>query len=286
MLPQVVHSRIFSLASRMASARASASRGGQRSKWKARRCAVFCPIPGKCFSSSMRRSTGAAKSGMTLCSTPRLYGANWRDTAGLVGGGEALEVGRRDADGVENFLETGHQFLRIDVLQVAGGAVANGSDAIADFVAGFIGEAMQVDARVLVHAGDGGLFGAAKNDAVDGAVDARAAKFRSDVQCRAGFGIGVVERADGEKFVDEVGTQENAGRRLDGGETHATFLGEVHRHWAEVAEAAIAFGEFAFLEQIAFGSVERDAVFFVGKSQRAGGALRHLFDGELAAGRG
>src|ERR1700751_1225300 len=158
MLPQVLHSRIFSLASRMASARASVSSGAQRSKWNARRCAVFCPISGKCFSSSMRRSTGAAKSGMTLCSTPRLQGANWRYIAGLVGGGETFEVGRRDADRVENFFETRHQFLRIDVLQVAGGAIADGSDAVADFVAGFIGEAMQVDAGVLVHAGDGGLF--------------------------------------------------------------------------------------------------------------------------------
>src|SRR5262245_12368111 len=71
MLLQTEHSLIFSLASRMASASAKASSGAVRSKWNARRCAVFCPTPGRRLSSSISRAMGAAKSGMVVAAALR-----------------------------------------------------------------------------------------------------------------------------------------------------------------------------------------------------------------------
>src|SRR2546429_4276299 len=57
MLWHVEHSRIFSLASRIALASAKASSGAARSRKNASRCAVFWPMPGRCFNTSMSRST-------------------------------------------------------------------------------------------------------------------------------------------------------------------------------------------------------------------------------------
>src|ERR1700732_575965 len=63
-LLQTEHSRTFSLASRIASESAKAWSLSTRSKKKARRWAVFCPIPGNRFNSSINRVTEGAKSGM------------------------------------------------------------------------------------------------------------------------------------------------------------------------------------------------------------------------------
>src|ERR1700733_1889215 len=68
MLLQIEHSRTFSFASRIASDSANAWSLSTRSKKKARRCAVFCPMPGNRFNSSINRVTEGAKSGMiTSC---------------------------------------------------------------------------------------------------------------------------------------------------------------------------------------------------------------------------
>src|ERR1700683_2446635 len=64
MLLQIEHSRTFSFASRIASESAKACSGSTRNKQNASRCAVFCPIPGRRFNSSISRVTEGAKSGM------------------------------------------------------------------------------------------------------------------------------------------------------------------------------------------------------------------------------
>ncbi len=93
-------------------------------------------------------------------------------------------------------------------------------------------------------------------------------------------------RADGEKFVHKIRAEVQALRRLDGCEAGSTHCGKVHRYRTEIAEAAIHFRELAFFQDIAFGSVERDAVFFVGILQRCCRTLRHFFNREFAAGNG
>src|SRR5580704_3570492 len=64
MLLQIEHSRTFSFASRIASDSANAWSRSTRNRKNARRCAVFCPIPGRRFNSSINRVTEGAKSGM------------------------------------------------------------------------------------------------------------------------------------------------------------------------------------------------------------------------------
>src|SRR4051812_7216064 len=59
-LKQISHTPTRSLTSRIASASASASSGSARRTWKARRCAVRCPMPGSLPSSVIRRWTGGA----------------------------------------------------------------------------------------------------------------------------------------------------------------------------------------------------------------------------------
>src|ERR1700721_4767446 len=63
-LLQIEHSRTFSLASRIASDNANAWSLSTRNKKNARRCAVFWPMPGNLFNSSINRVTEGAKSGM------------------------------------------------------------------------------------------------------------------------------------------------------------------------------------------------------------------------------
>src|SRR5271154_6460112 len=63
-LLQMEHSRTFSFASRIASESANAWSRSTRKRKNARRCAVFCPIPGRRFNSSINRVTEGAKSGM------------------------------------------------------------------------------------------------------------------------------------------------------------------------------------------------------------------------------
>ncbi len=59
-LKHTSHWPTFSLTSRMASASANASSSEARRMWKASRCAVRWPMPGKRASSVIRRLTGAA----------------------------------------------------------------------------------------------------------------------------------------------------------------------------------------------------------------------------------
>jgi hypothetical protein len=59
-LKQTSQKPIFSLTSRIASARASASSRSVRRMWKARRCAVRCPMPGRRPSSVTSRWTDGA----------------------------------------------------------------------------------------------------------------------------------------------------------------------------------------------------------------------------------
>src|SRR5215813_4477864 len=184
---------------------------------------------------------------------------------GLVGGGRALGLWRRDANGVENFLQPGELLTGVDMLDVARRAVADGSYAVADFVAGFIGVSMQIDAGVLVHAGGGPFFHPVKRNAVHGTREVRAAEFPTDVEFRAGFGVRSVKRADGEEFVHKVGARVHAGPRLDGSESDAALLREMHGNGAEIAQAAIHVRQFTFFEQIAIGCVKGHAVFLVGK---------------------
>src|SRR6478609_2182179 len=61
MLKQIEQSRMRSLTSMMASARANASSRDVRKRWKARRDAVFGPIPGSFDISSIKRATGIAE---------------------------------------------------------------------------------------------------------------------------------------------------------------------------------------------------------------------------------
>jgi hypothetical protein len=87
----------------------------------------------------------------------------------LVGGGEAREVGRRDLDRVENLLKLRELPVEVDVLDVARCAVADGRYAVADFLAGFIGVSVQIDAGVLVHARGGAFLHTVKQNAVHSA---------------------------------------------------------------------------------------------------------------------
>src|SRR5450631_975561 len=57
---QTLHRRIFARKSRMAAASADASSSGARKMWKARRAAVFSPMPGNLPSSHTRRAIGPA----------------------------------------------------------------------------------------------------------------------------------------------------------------------------------------------------------------------------------
>jgi hypothetical protein len=59
-LKQISHWPTVSLTSRMASASASASSSEVLRMWKASRCAVRCPMPGRRASSVISRLTGAA----------------------------------------------------------------------------------------------------------------------------------------------------------------------------------------------------------------------------------
>src|SRR5262249_53804944 len=97
-----------------------------------------------------------------------------------------------------------------------------------------------------MHAGDGAFFDAVKLDAVDDAGNIGAAKFGTDVERGAGFGVDSIERADGEKFVHKIGAQVHAGGRLDGSQANSAGLREVHGHRAEIAESAVHVGQFAF----------------------------------------
>src|SRR5271155_3024576 len=73
MLLQIVHSRTFSFASRIASDSAKACSLSTRSRKNARRCAVFCPIPGRRFNSSINRVTEGAKSAIRFSSYVRNF---------------------------------------------------------------------------------------------------------------------------------------------------------------------------------------------------------------------